>query len=125
MHFAQYQPPRASLPHDLRRIGVGVVPVSNVTVMRPVHALGLADRMTIHGCRASFRTWASECTKADFAVMALSLGHFVGTKVVRAYARGELAEKRRALMDEWGRFAIGELPLPDQGDIDGHGEPSS
>ena len=34
---------------------------------------GLAGRMTVDGCRASFRTWADECTSADEAVKELSL----------------------------------------------------
>lgn len=64
--------------------------------------------MTVHGCRATFRTWASECTKADHAVMEMSLAHVVGSQVVQAYARAELIEKRRTLMEQWGRFVVGE-----------------
>ena len=61
----------------------------------------------MHGFRATFRTWAEECTSADHAVKELSLGHAVGTKVERACSRSELLEQRRELMEAWGRFATG------------------
>ena len=52
--------------------------------------VGLADRTTVHGFRSSFRTWASEQTDADHAVMELCLSHTVGSAVERAYARSDL-----------------------------------
>ena len=75
-------------------------PLSNVAMMKLLESNGLAKRMTVHGCRATFRTLASECTGADFAVMELSIAHVVGPKHVRAYARGELLARRRALMEQ-------------------------
>ena len=79
-------------------------PFSDVAMMVVVKRNGLGDRMTMHGCRATFRTWASECTDADHAVMEMSLGHLVGTEVVRIYDRSELLAKRRALMEQWGSY---------------------
>ncbi len=76
-------------------------PLSDMTLMKVLHTVGLADRTTVHGFRSSFRTWASECTDADHAVMELCLSHAVGTAVERAYARSDLLEKRRELMDAW------------------------
>ena len=64
----------------------------------------LAERMTIHGLRSAFRTWAQECTDAPHAVMELCLAHRVGSSVERAYARGELIEKRRKLMAAWSNY---------------------
>ena len=61
----------------------------------------------MHGFRASFRTWASEQTNADHAVMELSLAHAVGDQTERAYARSDLLDKRRRLLEQWGRFATG------------------
>ena len=37
-----------------------------------------------------------ECTKADFAVMEMSLGHVAGSVVVNAYARGVDRQTSRA-----------------------------
>ena len=69
--------------------------------------VNLDDRASIHGFRRSFRTWASECTDADFAVMELALSHTVGSEVERAYNRTDLLEKRRDLMETWGAYACG------------------
>ena len=67
-------------------------PLSDVAMMLVVKRNGLGDRMTVHGCRATFRTWASECTDADHAVMEMSLGHAVGSSVERVYARSPLCQ---------------------------------
>ena len=76
-------------------------PLSDMTLMKVLHTIGLGSRTTIHGFRSTFRTWASECTDADHAVMEMCLSHSVGSAVERAYARSDLVAKRRALMDEW------------------------
>jgi hypothetical protein len=34
----------------------------------------------------------------------MALAHQVGSAVERAYRRSDLFEKRRRLMDDWGRF---------------------
>ena len=61
-----------------------------------------------HGFRAAFRTWASEKTNAPHHVMELALAHSVGSQVERAYARSDLRNKRRALMERWGEYVTGE-----------------
>ena len=76
-------------------------PLSDMTLMKVLHTVGYGDRATVHGFRSSFRTWASECTESDHAVMELCLSHAVGSAVERAYARSDLLEKRRALMAQW------------------------
>jgi integrase len=65
--------------------------------------MGYADA-TPHGFRASFKTWASECTNFPREVIEAALAHVVGDKVEAAYQRGDLFEKRRALMDAWGSY---------------------
>lgn len=54
-----------------------------------------------HGFRATFRTWAEECTDAPFEVKEAALGHAVDVGVVGAYQRSDRFEKRRSLADEW------------------------
>ena len=81
-------------------------PLSEAALMTVLERNGLAERMTVHGCRASFKTWADECTDADHAVKEMCLGHLVGNKVERAYGRGELIAKRRALMDAWADYCM-------------------
>lgn len=77
-------------------------PLSDMTLMNVLHTIGFGARTTVHGFRSSFRTWASECTESDHAVMELCLSHAVGSAVERAYARSDLLEKRRVLMERWG-----------------------
>ena len=81
--------------------------MSNMTLTKVLRSTGLADRATVHGFRTSFRTWASERTDAEYAVMELSLGHAVGSAVEQAYARSDLLEKRRRLMDRWAAYLTG------------------
>ena len=57
---------------------------------------------TIHGFRASFRTWTF-ATRQDREVSELALGHKFHGAVERRYLRDELLDERRALMDGWAR----------------------
>ena len=61
-----------------------------------------------HGFRSSFRTWASEKTSAEHAVMEMSLAHAVGSAVERSYARSDLLAKRQALLQRWVDYLTGE-----------------
>ena len=81
--------------------------LSDMTLTKVLRDCGLADRATVHGFRTCFRTWASECTNAPHAVMELSLAHAVGSSVEQAYARSDLIEKRRVLMQAWADFVAG------------------
>ncbi len=62
---------------------------------------------TVHGFRSSFRDWARESTSYPDAVVEAALAHTAGSKVVQAYARGDLFEKRRRLMDAWAEYCAG------------------
>jgi integrase len=59
---------------------------------------------TIHGFRASFKTWAEERTNFPGIIVELSLAHRVGNAVENAYRRSDLATKRRKLMEAWGKY---------------------
>ena len=91
-------------------------PMSDMTLTQVLRKTGLAERSTVHGFRSAFRDWAAECTSAPHAVMELSLAHAVGSSVEQAYARSDLIEKRRVLMQAWADFVTGDalemLPLP-------------
>jgi integrase len=60
----------------------------------------------VHGFRTSFKTWAQECTSFANEVSEMALAHVLPNKAEAAYARSDLFEKRRALMDEWARFRM-------------------
>ena len=86
---------------------VGGRQLSDMTLTKILRTTGLAERATVHGFRSSFRDWAAECTNASYAAMELSLAHHVGNAVERAYARSDLLEQRRALMDQWAEYVVG------------------
>ncbi|MYC91376.1 MAG: tyrosine-type recombinase/integrase [Gemmatimonadetes bacterium] len=76
----------------LKALGVGAVP---------------------HGFRSSFRDWAAERTDAPRAVMEAALAHAVRNRVEAAYARSDLFERRRVLMEQWAEY------LGDRGEVTG------
>jgi integrase len=61
-------------------------------------------RITAHGFRATFRTWAEEIATFPHAIIEQAMGHQVGTQVERAYRRTDVLEKRRELMDAWAEW---------------------
>src|SRR5262249_2179916 len=64
----------------------------------------LTDKTTVHGFRSSFRDWAAEQTNFPREVAELALAHRVGDAVERAYQRGDLLRKRRALGEAWAKY---------------------
>ena len=60
-----------------------------------------------HGFRATFRTWAEECTEADHETKEACLGHAVDSGVVGAYQRSDRLAKRRELLGQWQGFLVG------------------
>ena len=57
-----------------------------------------------HGFRSSFRDWAAEETDHPREVIEAALAHVVQNKVEAAYARSDLFERRRRLMDDWSAY---------------------
>ena len=57
-----------------------------------------------HGFRSSFRDWAAELTDAPHAVMEASLAHTVPNATEAAYARSDLFDRRRRLMQQWADY---------------------
>ena len=62
------------------------------------------DDITVHGFRSTFRDWAAETTHFPNHVIEMALAHAIGDKVEASYRRGDLFEKRKALMDAWAAF---------------------
>jgi integrase len=65
--------------------------------------MGRGD-LTVHGFRSTFRDWCAERTNFPREVAEMALAHAIGDKVEAAYRRGDLFEKRRQLVEAWGRF---------------------
>ena len=76
---------------------------------RPLRNLGLPA--VPHGFRSSFRDWAAEETNHPREVVEAALAHAVRNRVEAAYARSDLFERRRRLMDDWGDYLGGRREL--------------
>ncbi len=62
------------------------------------------DDLTVHGFRSTFRDWAAEATDYPREVAEAALAHVLADKVEAAYRRGDLFEKRRAMMEDWAGY---------------------
>ena len=64
------------------------------------------------GFRSSFRDWAGEETDHPREVIEAALAHAVRNRVEAAYARSDLFERRRVLMDDWARYLARGIGCP-------------
>jgi integrase len=63
---------------------------------------------TVHGFRSCFRSWCAEAG-IDREVAEMALAHAAeGGRTEAAYRRTSALERRRAVMDAWGRYCTGE-----------------
>ena len=79
--------------------------ISDMAFTQMLRRLGLD--FVPHGLRSSFRDWAAEQTDAPHAVMETALAHTVGNATEAAYARSDLFDRRRDLMEAWSAFLEG------------------
>ena len=76
--------------------------LSDMTLSKLVKELGFdAD---VHGFRTSLRTWAQEQTNFPREVAELALAHVNKDRTEAAYARSDLFEKRRKMMESWAAY---------------------
>ena len=81
-------------------------PLSNMAMLMLLRRMGV-EGVTVHGFRSTFRDWASEVASAPREIAEMSLSHRVGSDVERAYARSDLLDKRRGLMERWSQLVTG------------------
>ena len=82
-------------------------PMSDMTLTKVLRSVGLAGRATVHGFRSSFKNWTLEQTDTPWAVSEAALAHLLGNATEQAYARSDLFERRRALMQLWADYLTG------------------
>ncbi|MEO0851355.1 MAG: integrase, partial [Pseudomonadota bacterium] len=80
--------------------------LSDVAVAKVLKRFHEPTTATVHGMRSTFRDWCEEQTSFPHAVKERALAHTVRNQVEAAYNRTDLFDKRRDLMDAWGRFAV-------------------
>ncbi|WP_040544650.1 tyrosine-type recombinase/integrase [Salipiger bermudensis] len=84
---------------------------------------GFTDRVSKrpavpHGLRSTFRDWVAERTHFPGDMAEVALAHKVGNAVEASYRRGDMVEKRRAMMTAWAEHLEGRLkskPLDHKG----------
>lgn len=94
---------------DLIFVGATGGAMSNRAMLKVMNGIEAVDKdnvpATVHGNRATFRTWAQEQRKElPEAVGELCLSHRQNADVMARYARGEFVADRIELMDDWARF---------------------
>ena len=77
-----------------------------MTLAAVLRRMGRLD-ITVHGFRSSFRDWAGEITHFPREVIEAALAHRLKDKAEAAYARGDLFQKRLALMQAWAHYLAG------------------
>ena len=77
--------------------------LSNMVCLQTLKRMGRPE-LTVHGFRSTFRDWCSESTSYPRDVCEMALAHAIEDKSEAAYRRGDLLEKRRALMADWGVY---------------------
>jgi len=94
-------------PSTKRADDGSAVPMSDTVFHRLMKRMKV-EGITAHGFRSTFRDWCSESARADRELAEAALAHSFGSLVERAYARSDLFDRRRELMDAWARFVTGE-----------------
>lgn len=77
--------------------------LSNMALLVLLRRMQRSD-LTAHGFRSTFSDWVSEQTNFSSELAGMALSHMVGDKVEQAYRRGDMFDKRRALMDAWSAY---------------------
>ena len=65
---------------------------------------------TLHGFRATFKSWATDRTFTQREIIEMALAHKIGSDVEASYLRTSAIEKRRKLMEHWSKFTEETAP---------------
>jgi integrase len=93
--------------------------------VNPVAALSLRNALqrhggtgfTVHGFRSAFRDWGGERTNAPRELLEAALAHAIGGQVEASYARGDLLEKRRRVMQQWAEHCAAPTAPADRSKV--------
>jgi integrase len=82
--------------------------LSDMALTQVMRRMGLTA--VPHGFRSTFSDWCAERTATPAEVREMALAHAIGNATEEAYRRGDLFDKRRALMDQWAAFIATPIP---------------
>jgi len=63
-------------------------------------------KITVHGFRTTFRTWAEEQGKYQHYAIKFSQSHQLPDKVEKAYMRTDLMPERKIIMNDWEKYVL-------------------
>jgi integrase len=86
-----------------RRNDNGPRPISNMAMSKMLKLLGYGD-ITVHGWRATFKSWATDKTAFPREMIEHCLGHLVGDAAEQAYLRTDALERRRGILEAWAQY---------------------
>ncbi|MFM0211785.1 integrase arm-type DNA-binding domain-containing protein [Paraburkholderia sediminicola] len=78
-------------------------PLSNMAMLILLKRMS-RHGITVHGFRSTFRDWVAECTEYPDSLAEEALAHIIASQTVAAYRRRDQLERRRLMMDDWGRY---------------------
>jgi integrase len=104
--LAQMKEEHGSAPEAFIFPGRGGKMTSNMSMAMLLRRMKRED-LTVHGFRSSFRDWAAEATTYRGDIAEAALAHAIDSKVEAAYRRGDLFEKRAAMMKDWAEHCDG------------------
>ena len=77
--------------------------LSNMAMLMVLDRMGYGH-VTVHGFRSTFKDWTRDRTRFENYVSEAALAHASGDKIEAAYARSDVLDKRRKLMDAWAEY---------------------
>ena len=66
-------------------------------------------RITTHGFRSTFRTWAEEQGKYQYYAIKFSQAHELPNKIEKAYMRSDLMPERTIIMNDWEKYLLSNI----------------
>lgn len=96
---------KSTRPDELIFAGKGNKPLSDMTMAKAQKEV--APSTTVHGWRATFRSWAADKTNFTRDIAEKALAHTLKDETEKSYNRGELLEKRLRLLSAWGNYLEG------------------
>lgn len=78
--------------------------LSDMTMTVLMRRMKLGVKAVPHGMRSTFRDWVAEQTDFPRDMAEKALAHTLESSVEAAYQRGDMMERRRAMMEAWAQF---------------------
>jgi integrase len=90
----------------------GVATAFNVGSFEAFVRRSLKYDITTHGFRTTFTEWCRADGRWPKPLYDAQTGHVVGNAVAQAYARDQLVDQRRPMMEKWAKYCSQPAPAP-------------